>query len=485
MKKITLIILTMVSLFAISSCEKDDKSIVELSCDVTYTNVTEYGGNDGSIKITINKGNGNYTIDVKKDNISIYNLNSTNDKVIPINNLSYGVYNVSVTDKESKKYLTSITITQPNPLTITITITSQTNVTCYGRSTGSFTVTASGESGNYEYKIGNGTYQNNGTFSNLSAGTYTVTVKSGTVTTTKDITITQPNQLSLTSSVTNPTTVGGNGQITLTTSGGTLPYNYQLNSGTFQSSNVFNATAGTYTATVKDGCNDTKTINNIVVTNPVIAPTVNILIESNITSTSVTINADVNTNGASTNVYVKYGTSATSLTNTTSTITLTNSTTVNINLTGLTSNTVYYYRVFASNGGGSASSGVYSFTTSVPTYNIGDELYGGVIFYVDGTGQHGKIVQKTDESAGTTWTNVSITRNGATWVLPSWDEMKQVYINSIVNSKITPLSGSYWTKNNSTPFPGEKIYFDTNQVNNNTTSAPISYNNKLRLITTF
>lgn len=66
MKKITLIILTMVSLFAISSCEKDDKSIVELSCDVTYTNVTEYGGNDGSIKITINKGNGNYTIDVKK-----------------------------------------------------------------------------------------------------------------------------------------------------------------------------------------------------------------------------------------------------------------------------------------------------------------------------------------------------------------------------------------------------------------------------------
>lgn len=63
--------------------------------------------------------------------------------------------------------------------------------------------------------------------------------------------------------------------------------------------------------------------------------------------------------------------------------------------------------------------------------------------------------------------------------------MKQVYINSTVNSIITPLSGSYWTKNNSTQFPGEKIYFDTNQVNNNTTSNPTSYNNKLRLITTF
>jgi len=474
MKKINQAISIILLLFALISCEEKEEAPLELVCNVTSTNVTTNGGNDGSITVTVVTGNNNY----------VYSLNGTNINYNGrFTNLTAGTYQLKVIDSKNKEYNKSVTITQPNQLTVTIT--SQTNVTCYGLSTGSFTVTASGESGNYEYKIGSGSYQNNGTFSNLSAGTYTVTVKSGTVTTTKNVTITQPNQLSLTSSVTNPNTVGGNGQITLTASGGTLPYNYQLNSGAFQSSNIFSATAGTYTATVKDGCDDTKTINNIVVTNPVIAPTVSNLSASNITSTSVTINADVNTNGASTNVFVKYGTSAASLTNTTSTITLTNSTTVNINLTGLTSNTVYYYRVFASNDGGTASSGVYSFTTSVPTYNIGDELYGGVIFYVDGTGQHGKIVQKTDESAGTTWTNVSISRDGATWVLPSWDEMKQVYINSTVNSIITPLSGSYWTKNNSTQFPGEKIYFDTNWVNDNTTSAPTSYNKKLRLISTF
>lgn len=440
MGRFSVTVLATMLLFVLFGCENDTKTeqIKDLVCNVTSTNVTTNGGSNGSITVTVVTGNGEY---------DYYNNNQLDaNRDGKFENLIAGTYNIKVTDSKGKEFTKSVTITQPNQLTITIT--SQTNVTCYGRSTGSFTVTASGENGNYEYKIGNGQYQSSGTFSNLSVGTYTVTVKSGTVTTTKDITITQPNQLSLTSSVTNPTTVGGNGQITLTASGGTLPYNYQLNSGVFQPSNVFNATAGTYTATVKDGCDDTKTINNIVVTNPVIAPTVSNLSASNITSTSVTINADVNTGGSSTNVYVKYGTSAGSLTNTSSTITLTNNTTVSINLTGLTPNTLYYYKVLASNGGGFVSSGLYSFTTSVPTYNIGDELYGGVIFYVDGTGQHGKIVQKTDETNAMNWTtaSVGVTRNGKLWNLPTWDEIKLVYDNRTqLNFTYLNTNYSYWT----------------------------------------
>ncbi|HPN22460.1 MAG TPA: fibronectin type III domain-containing protein, partial [Tenuifilaceae bacterium] len=381
-------------------------------------------------------------------------------------------------------------ITQPNQLTVTIT--SQTNVTCYGRSTGSFTVTASGESGNYEYKLGNGTYQNNGTFSNLLAGTYTVTVKSGSVTTTKDVTITQPNQLSLTQSKTDPTTIGGNGQITLTASGGTLPYNYQLNSGIFQSSNIFNVTAGTYTTTVKDGCNDTKTITDIVISNPVIPPTVSNLSASNITTTSATINADVNPNGSTTSVYIKYGTSATSLTSTSNTVTINNNSTVSIDITGLTSNTIYYYKVFASNSGGNATGvGIYSFTTNVQNYNIGDELYGGIIFEISGTypNQHGKIVQKTDEITDMTWyvaKNLNENRNGKIWKTPNWNDMKLIYdnVSNVTNPKITPLVGWYWTNETFSLDAGQGIVFDTNSPNNSYSGSK-DYIKHVRLTTTF
>jgi len=52
-----------------------------------------------------------------------------------------------------------------------------TNVTCKTATNGSVTVTASGGTGPYTYKMNNGLYQSSATFSNLAPGTYTITVK--------------------------------------------------------------------------------------------------------------------------------------------------------------------------------------------------------------------------------------------------------------------------------------------------------------------
>jgi len=117
MKKITLIILTMVSLFAISSCEKDDtktEQIKDLVCNVTSTNVTTNGGNDGSITVTIVTGNGEYdyyinnSLDVNRDG--------------KFENLTAGTYQIKVTDSKDKIYNKSVTITQPDIVPVISTV---------------------------------------------------------------------------------------------------------------------------------------------------------------------------------------------------------------------------------------------------------------------------------------------------------------------------------------------------------------------------
>jgi hypothetical protein len=70
-------------------------------------------------------------------------------------------------------------------------------------------------------------------------------------------------------------------------------------------------------------------------------------------------------------------------------------------LTGLTSNTLYYVRAYATNSVGVSYGNEISFTSS--PFTIGQSYGGGIVFYIDCTGLHGLIAPTSDQSAGSLW----------------------------------------------------------------------------------
>jgi hypothetical protein len=58
-----------------------------------------------------------------------------------------------------------------------LVLSSSTNVTCKTGNNGSFTISASGGTAPYTYKVNNSAYTSTTTYSNLAPATYTVTVK--------------------------------------------------------------------------------------------------------------------------------------------------------------------------------------------------------------------------------------------------------------------------------------------------------------------
>jgi gliding motility-associated-like protein len=175
--------------------------------------------------------------------------------------LTAGSYNVTIKDNNGCTTIVPVTITQPPVLSGSIT--SQTNVSCFGGNNGSVTVAGSGGTAPYQYSIDGVTYQASGTFGSLTAGSYTVTVKDNNgCTTSVPVIITEPTVLTMNSVVTDITCNGSpTGQIDITASGGTAPYQYSIDNGTtFSPTGTFTGlTANTYNLVVKDANNCTVT----------------------------------------------------------------------------------------------------------------------------------------------------------------------------------------------------------------------------------
>jgi len=251
--------------FTFWGCDPEETA-VELTCTVAKTDVTVYGGNDGTITVTVVTGNEGYE----------YTLTSTTTVTNTTGNftgLVAGDYSVSIKDSKNKTWQKDVTIDQAAPSELSVTLELE-HVSCHDGNNGKITVTATGGILTYVYKLGDGNYQDGNTFESLTAGDYTVTVKSGDFIVTKNTTITQPAVLEATHSVTHPTEPGGNGTITISATGGTTPYQYKLNDGEYQSSNTFSTTSGTHTVTVTDAnsCGPF-VISGITLTDPV-PPTV-------------------------------------------------------------------------------------------------------------------------------------------------------------------------------------------------------------------
>ena len=232
----------------------------DLTVSATFTNPTCFGDSDGTITITGNGGTG--SLEYSIDGGSTYQNSNV------FTGLTTGVYVIVVRDDNACTANTSKFLSKSQ---VSATVT-QSNVTCNGDDDGWINVTgaAGGSGSGYEVKLNsNGTYTtliDYKVYQNLAPGTYTVYVKdSNDCERTYSITITEPTVLTASASGTQPTCYNDtDGSITVTASGGTSPYEYQLGGGNFQSSNVFNNLLGTtHSGVVRDsnGCTTTFSSN--------------------------------------------------------------------------------------------------------------------------------------------------------------------------------------------------------------------------------
>ncbi|NJN41323.1 MAG: hypothetical protein HC811_02870 [Flammeovirgaceae bacterium] len=149
--------------------------------------------------------------------------------------------------------------------TLTIAVTSKQDVSSCTASDGMISTEGSGGTAPYQFKLNSGSFVSSGVFINLGPGTYTITIKD-TDGCEKEISesIQAANStLAATSSIAEDNQcLSDNGSFTITASGGTTPYMFQLGSGSFGSASSFTAVKfGSYTVKVMDATGCTITVN--------------------------------------------------------------------------------------------------------------------------------------------------------------------------------------------------------------------------------
>ncbi|MEP7171605.1 MAG: SprB repeat-containing protein, partial [Bacteroidota bacterium] len=180
-----------------------------------------------------------------------------------INNLLSGIYTVTITDENGCTIVSTDSIGNDPPATINIDSTN--NLKCNSDNNGAIYISISGGAPGYTYTWSNGfTTQN---ITNLSAGTYTISVKDTNLCITIDtIILTQPDSLLDSVMVTNALCGDSNGVAIIYPYGGVPPYSYFWSDGQTTQS-IDSLLAGSYTFTVTDvnGCThvDNANISNI------------------------------------------------------------------------------------------------------------------------------------------------------------------------------------------------------------------------------
>jgi gliding motility-associated-like protein len=218
-----------------------------ISTTETHVNILCFGASTGSIDITPSGGTpsvlSGYTYDW-----------SNNQTTQDIQTLSAGTYEVVVTDSLQCTDTLDITLTQPlAPIDVTFDIE---NVKCFADSTGSLFANITG--GTAPYEFGWSTLDSTLFIDSLPIGNYAISViDSNNCTYAETAVVNQPqNPLTATYAEVQPQCFGySNGQLILTSSGGTPGYQYDWSTG--DSTAVVDSLAtGTYSVIVTDtnGC---------------------------------------------------------------------------------------------------------------------------------------------------------------------------------------------------------------------------------------
>jgi gliding motility-associated-like protein len=241
---------------------------------ITFTTApTACTSNTGSINITGVTG-GTAAYQYSFNNGTSFGASNT------ATGLAAGSYTVIVKDVNNCTFTQVITVTTvASPTNITY---SNTQPTC-GQSNGAISATGVGGTPAYSFSKNGGPFQSSGSFTGLSAGTYSITVKDAngcTFTSTTSLTNSGSPTISVTGTV-SPSCFGGtNGSVTVSVSGGATPYTYSITpGGTTNLTGAFSGLGqGTYTVTVTDNFSCTNTVTATItqptaVTNSITATT--------------------------------------------------------------------------------------------------------------------------------------------------------------------------------------------------------------------
>ncbi len=223
----------------------DITTLASLDLTTAMTDVTCFGGTDGTAAITVGSGTAPFT----------YNWDGGLSATPTQNALSAGTYNITVTDVNDCESITSVTITEPTELTVA---TTGETLLCAGDTDGDISITAAGGTGTYTYTWDNG-LPSTGVQTGLSAGTYTVTVSDASgCEVISTATISEPaDALSVTSAGQDiPCAGDASGVIDLTVAGGTGTYTYIWDNSLPSTEDQAGLSGGTYNYTVSDanGC---------------------------------------------------------------------------------------------------------------------------------------------------------------------------------------------------------------------------------------
>ena len=152
-------------------------------------------------------------------------------------------------------------ISQPCSWTLTSNTTQE---NCYGDSTGSITVNVNGGSGAFTYDIGNGP-QNSATFSNLSQGSYSISVSDGSCNSIIQVVLAGPSEITGTITTTDVSCNGlSDGSMSVVGSGGNGTYTYDFGSGLGSNNTINGLPAGSQTVIIQDGNGCIGTLNGSV-----------------------------------------------------------------------------------------------------------------------------------------------------------------------------------------------------------------------------
>jgi hypothetical protein len=205
------------------------------------------GRSDGSFSVQATSGVAPFS----------YNIGFGESNLPLFTDLGEGVYRVTITDVNGCSGEVEVMLEESSPITAAVTNLQAT--TC-GEANGSFQINVNSGAAPYTYDFGQGGTTNN-TFTNLSSGSYEVTVTDvNFCSTILTVEVDASSTLEVAVGDTFSSSCGAeNGEVLLAVTGGPAPFTYAFSNGETSSTNSMNLSSGDYIVTVTDdlGCTAT------------------------------------------------------------------------------------------------------------------------------------------------------------------------------------------------------------------------------------